>query len=390
LADVAGILGGHRVVELADGWSGAALCSRLLAELGAEVIKVEPREGDSARREPFGSASAYSGFELIGAGKRSVVADPSSARDRDLIERLCLSADVVVDGLQAAGLGAFGLQESDLRRGNPRLVYCAVSEFGASGPIADWARSDLLAQAMSGMMASTGFEGGPPTKAGVPLSEHVAALIATASIFAALRYREREGEGQAIDIAAQDCLVLLQSSFLPRLFVEGSASARQGYLHPLVAPWDRFEASDGDVLICVATDEQWAALLEIVGRAELAGDPRYATPPLRRQHVEEVTEIVAPWARRHSLEEIVQTLEQTGIPAGPIVPIEQLHQGEHFRARELLVDAPRPDGTSVKTMGSIFRMSRTPGVVRSAAQALGEDSERILEDGAALSPARRP
>ncbi len=366
------------MVEFADGWTGGALCARLLTDLGAETIKVEPPAGDSSRREPSGSASAYSSFDLIGAGKRSVVADPTSAADRARVQSLCHAADVIVDDLGPAGLGSFGLDQEELRRDNERLIYCGVSDFGSGGPLSGWVGSDLLVQAMSGVMSSTGFEGGPATRIGVPLGEHVSALVATAATFAALSYREREGVGQAIDISAQDCLIPIQSSFLPQLFVEGSPSPRQGYLHPLVAPWDMFRARDGEVIICVATDTQWGALLEIVGRGDLVGDERYATPPLRRKNVAQVTEIIAPWVAEQTVGYIIERLERDGIPAGPIVPIGELLEGEHFRARGLLVDVPRDDGGTVRTMGSIFDMSETPSRVASAAARLGADTQRML------------
>jgi crotonobetainyl-CoA:carnitine CoA-transferase CaiB-like acyl-CoA transferase len=373
-----GALDHVRVLEMADGWSGAALCGRLLGELGAEVIKVEGRAGDPLRRRPPLVGGTGGLFHMMAAGKASVRIDERDPDGPATLRTLARTADVVLDGHPAGTLESRGLDVAELQRDRPQLIYCSVSTFGRTGPSASWAGADLLGQATSGLMASTGFEGDPPTAAGAPIADHVSGLMAATSVIAALVHRLTTRRGQSVDIAARDCLIPFHSSYLPRVFLEGEAPPRQGFRHPLIAPWDVFLARDGAVVVCAGTDRHWDAILRLVDREDLIGDPLYATAEQRVSRVAEVNGVVQGWISGRPMAEVIDTFESIGVPAGPILEISEVLEQPHFKARDLLVEVPDSSHGTVTTAGSILKMSRTPGTVSRGAPGLGMDNDRIL------------
>jgi CoA:oxalate CoA-transferase len=364
-------LSGITVLEFAAGWTGAALCGRMLAELGAEVIKVEPPGGDSLRhRAPAKDADGIA-FSLLSAGKRSIVLDLEAPEDWQRARDLALRADVVLDGLPFGVLHEYGLGGPALRAEAPALVYCAISTFGRTGPLREWAGSDLLAQAMSGLMSTTGFANGPPTRAGVPLGEHAAGAIATSAVLAALFYRLDSKTGQDIDIASLDCLFMFQSSFVPSLFLGKQAAPRQGFRHPLMAPWDVYRTQDSDVVICSGNDNHWRAMLNLFERNDLLVASHLATVQERVRHVEEVNGIVEAWTSQHPTQDVIAAMHSIGVPAGPILDVERLFEHAQFRERALMLDIGPPDREH-KVTGSLFKMSETAGRLAAPAPSLGE------------------
>lgn len=359
------------MLEFAAGWTGAALCGRMLGELGAEVIKVEPPGGDALRHRPPANESGGVAFSLLSAGKRSVVLDLTLPEDRQEARELALRSDVVLDGLPFGLLEGYGLGSAQLKADAPKLVFCAISTFGRTGPLRAWAGSDLLAQAMSGLMSTTGFAEGPPTRAGVPLGEHAAGAMATSAVLAALLHRFDSKTGQDIDISTLDCLFMFQSSFVPSLFLGKQVTPRQGFRHPLMAPWDVYRTRDSHVVICSGNDNHWRAMLNLVDRNDLLAIPHLATVQERVRHVEEVNGIVEAWTSQHATEDVIAAMHKIGVPAGPILDVERLLEHRQFRERELMLDIGQPDRRS-KVAGSLFKMSRTAGRPAGPAPALGE------------------
>jgi crotonobetainyl-CoA:carnitine CoA-transferase CaiB-like acyl-CoA transferase len=367
-------LSGINVLEFAAGWTGAALCGRMLAELGAEVIKVEPPGGDALRHRPPEKDSGGVAFSMLSAGKRSAALDLTLPEDRTRARDMALRSDVVLDGLPFGALDECGLGSTQLRTDVPKLIYCAISTFGRTGPLRGWAGSDLLAQAMSGLMSTTGFADGPPTRAGVPLGEHAAGAMATSAILAALFHRLDSKTGQDIDISALDCLFMFQSSFVPSLFLGKEAALRQGFRHPLMAPWDVYRTQDSSVVICSGNDNHWRAMLNLFDRNDLLVVPHLATVQERVRHVEEVNDIVEVWTSQHATEDVIAAMHSIGVPAGPILDVERLFEHQQFRERELMLNIGQPDRRD-KVIGSLFKMSRTAGRPAGPAPALGDYQE---------------
>lgn len=370
-----GVLTGFRVLEFSEGWTGAALAGRLLGELGALVIKVEPLEGDPLRYSPPYHDGASMTFDLINAGKRSVALDYRRSREAVAqLRELVLTCDTVLDGLPSRTLDDLGLGEATIRALHPCVIWIDVSTFGRASALAAVPAVDISAQAMSGVMSTTGFAGQPPTPAGFPLAEHAAAAFACTATLAALFHRQRSGNGQAVDIAASDCLAYFLSSFLPPVFLGGVAPERQGFRHPLMAPWDVFDASDGKVVLCSGTDAHWVAILRLVGREDLVDDQRYATPERRVRAVEEVNAVIQAWIGSRSTESAIAELHRIGVPAGPILNLTQVFAHAHFHARQMLVRTV----DDRFTVGTMFKMTRTPGHVEAAAPALGADNATMV------------
>jgi CoA:oxalate CoA-transferase len=301
------------------------------------------------------------------------------------VREVVTSSDVVLDGLPPAALAAANLGADAIRSANPALIWCDVSTFGRDTPFADLPGCDIAAQAMSGFMATTGFADDPPTSAGFPLAEHAAGAFAVTAVLASLFHRSRTGRGQSADIAAVDCLAYFLSSFLPAVFTGGAVPTRQGFRHPLIAPWDAYDAKDGKVVICSGNNAHWHAILRLIGRADLVDDERFSTSERRVARVEDINALIQAWIGDLRAEDAIGQLHRIGIPAGPILDLEQVFAHPHFHARRMLV--PMHDaGRDAYTLGSVYKMSRTPGGVSRVAPVLGSDND--AQRGGRRAPAK--
>jgi CoA:oxalate CoA-transferase len=372
------VLAGTRVLELAQGWSSPAIAGRLLCELGATVIKIEPPEGDSLRRQPPSVNGRGIAFDLLAAGKQSVMLDyESSASDAETAHDLATTVDVVLDGRDIGARGRAVLNEARVRSGNPRVVWCEASLLGRDSPLAHWAGCDIVAQALSGFMTTTGFAEDPPTAAGVPLAEHAGAAFSVTAVLAALFHRHRAGEGQSIDIAGVDCLAYFLSSFLPASLIGISVPTRQGFRHPLMAPWDVYDAIDGKVVICAGHDAHWNAILQMIGRPDLVDDERYNSLPRRVERVTEVNALIQAWIGTKTADAAIVDLHAIGVPAGPILNLRQVFSHPHFTARGISTAESLDMRDPV--LGSIYKMSRTPGRISRRAPGLDADRAVVLD-----------
>ncbi len=315
-------LRGLRVLELARILAGPWI-GQTLADLGADVIKVESPAGDDTRGwgPPFVErngerAAAY--FHSCNRGKRSVAIDFATPEGRAAVEALARNADVVVENFKVGGLARYGLDHASLAALNPRLVTCSVTGFGQDGPYAGRAGYDFMIQAMSGIMDLTGAPDGPPQKVGVAFADIFTALYGVIAIQAALARRERTGRGEHVDMALLDCMTGVLANQALNYFVGGEAPTRLGNRHPNIVPYQSFAVSDGHLIVACGNDRQFGRLAGILGRADLAGDPAYATNEARVANRAELVPILAASIAGWTRDALLAELEAAGVPAGPI------------------------------------------------------------------------
>ena len=354
------MLGGLRVLELCAGWAGP-LAGRMLAELGADVIKVEPPAGDPLRAvgAPERDGTGYA-FHLVNPNKRSLIADPQSSADLALLERLARAAEIVLEGdPQPEWLVAVPRP--------PAQIRCAVTPFGRTGPLAGAPGADLILQAITGIMATTGFDGGAPVRIGPTVADHGTALMAVVDIVAALCARADTGAGQAIDVAGFDAMISYLNAFLGSALLTGAAPPRQGNRHTSTAPWNAYPTSDGAVLLCTSTEPQWRAVLQLIEREDALADPCYATVSKRRANAVDVDALIAAWTSVRATSEVMQLGEAARLPIAIVAELDDLMHAPAFAEREMIRRLSVPGG-EVVVPGSLFAGE---GAVDRAAPALG-------------------
>lgn len=387
---MSGALDGIRVLDLsrvlAGPWS-----TQVLGDLGADVIKVEqPGAGDDTRAwgPPFlpGSHdSAY--FSCANRNKRSIAIDIAAPEGADLIRALAARCDVVVENFRVDGLTKYGLTYEDVRAVKPDLVWCSITGFGQTGPEKDRGGYDFLIQGMSGLMSVTGAADGPPTKVGVPISDLTTGLYAAISILAALRHRDRTGEGQRIDLALLDAQVATMSNQAANWLNGGSEPRRLGNQHPNIVPYQVFACADGDVLIATANDRQYRKLCRVLGRDELADDPRFAAMSARGANRADLLAEIEPAIVDWQSEALVVALNDAGVPSGRVNTVPEALTHPQVAARELVGELHRRDGSAVRFVGFPAKLSETPASYRAAPPRVGEDGDDVLRDVLDLSGA---
>jgi crotonobetainyl-CoA:carnitine CoA-transferase CaiB-like acyl-CoA transferase len=372
-------LSGIRVVELARILAGPWI-GQTLADLGADVVKVESPEGDDTRRwgPPFidtegERAAAY--YHACNRGKRGIVADFTTERGREIARRLAARADVLIENFKVGGLKKYGLDYESLSALNPRLVYCSVTGFGQTGPYAERAGYDYLMQGMSGFMDITGEPDGPPTRAGVAISDLFTGLYGVVAIEAALIARERTGRGQRIDLALLDTTAAILANQAMNFLASGVTPGRTGSTHPNLAPYQTFPVADGWIIIAVGNDGQFGRLCGVLGLDALASDARFSTNPARVANCavlgREITVATKLWRR----DALLAALEKAVVPAGPINSIADLFADPQFLARGVRI---APQGTP--GVRSPIVMSDSPLALERRSPRLGEHEAEILRE----------
>jgi len=371
-------LEGLRVLDLSRMLAGP-FCTALLADLGAEVIKVEtPGRGDDARHfAPFRAGeSAY--FMLINRGKKSVTLNLKDPRGVKLLHRLAETSDAVVENFRPGVAARLGAGYEDLSRINPRLVYASISGFGQDGPLAHRPAYDIVAQAMSGLMSMTGAPDGPPTRVGESYGDLVAGLFASWSILAALQGRGRTGRGQHLDIAMTDSLFSMMVTALSLELYGDEPARRIGNRHPMSSPYDAYPARDGHVIIASANEAIFARFAEAIGRPELAADPRFGTDALRIANEPALCAIVTEWTATRSVAEAVAALDAAGVPASPVLSVAGAVASEHVAARGLLATARHPVAGEIPTMRQPVLFSEAPPRAPEPAPTLGQHTQETF------------
>ncbi len=373
-------LTGLRVVEVGN-FMAVPFCGMQLADLGAEVIKVEnPRGGDLTRGTgPFIDGES-SPFVRLNRGKRSVALDLKAQAGKALFRRLVATADVLIENLRPRAMHGLGLGYEQLAFERPALIYLAATGFGSDGPYAKRAGLDIIAQGMSGLMSVTGEPGGAPVKVGVPIADLTCGLYATIAVLAALRARDRDGHGQFIDVSLLESAVSFGVWEAGRYFATGDVPQASGSAHGSIAPYQAVRASDGWFTFGANSSEHWRRACAVLESLSLLDDPRFATNELRVKNrttlvaaIEAVTvsRVVAEWIER---------LEAAHIPCGPIWSFDRVFADEHLHARGFFVDAEHATLGPVRQLGSPMRFSQTPVQIERAGPLLGADTADVLRE----------
>ena len=381
-----GALAGLRVVDLTQMLAGP-YCAMLLADQGADVVKIEPPEGDVTRRLgpflPGDEAKAYSGYyQSINRNKRGIVLDLKQAEGKAVLRRLAAAADVVIENYRVGVMERLGLSYEQLAAENPRLVYAAVRGFGdprtGESPYAEWPAFDVVAQAMGGIMGITGPDAETPMKIGPGVGDIVPAMLAAVGVLSAVYRAQKTGEGQFVDVAMYDAVLGLCERIVYQQSYTGQTPRPEGNAHPLLCPFGIFAAKDGWVSIACPRDNFWIILAQCMERPELAEDPRFATNLARVEHADQVIALVNDWSRRHTKAELIEILGGR-IPFGPVQGADEILADPHVAARQMLASL-KPDGLdeSITIAASPIRMSETPGGVNSAAPGLGQHTDEVL------------
>jgi crotonobetainyl-CoA:carnitine CoA-transferase CaiB-like acyl-CoA transferase len=367
---------GVKVLELARILAGP-WCGQTLADLGADVIKVESPEGDDTRKwgppyiETQGeSAAAY--FHAANRGKRSVTADFTTAEGRDFVVELARRSDVLIENFKLGGLKKYGLDYESLKAINPRLIYCSITGFGQDGPYAPRAGYDFMIQGMGGIMDLTGEPSGEPQKIGVAFADIFTGLYSVVAVQAALIERERTGEGQHIDMALFDCMTGVLANQAMNYLASGVAPSRLGNSHPNIAPYQTLPVSDGHMIIACGNDSQFARLVAILGLAELATDARFQTNSARVGNRRMLTDMLEGKTRSWTRDALLAALEKEGVPAGPINTVADVFADPQFEHRGMRIE---PDGVS--GLRTPIRFSRSELSLDKGAPVLGADTEAV-------------
>ncbi|MBI4337662.1 MAG: CoA transferase [Chloroflexi bacterium] len=379
---MAGPLEGVIVLDLTWVLSGP-FCTMLLADLGADVIKVErPGLGDAARGTgPFvDGESAY--FMSINRNKRSITLDLSKPAGKELFLQLVRKADVAVENFTPGAMERLGLGYGRLQDANPRLVYCAISGFGQTGPYSQRPALDIIVQAMGGIMSITGEPGGRPLRPGASLGDIVAGTFAANSICAALYERSRSGRGQMVDIGMLDCQVAVVENALARYFATGQVPSPLGTRHPSATPFQAFPTKDGWIVVAIfgGNTSMWDLFCAAIGHPEWMDDPRFQTAWDRTQHVEVLEPVIAEAMRAKTTQEWLDELLPLGIPCGPVNSIDRVACDPQVKARGMLVELPHPRLGTWKYPGSPFKFSRTAVAVETPPPDLGQHTEAVLQE----------
>ncbi|CAO3430844.1 CaiB/BaiF CoA transferase family protein [Azospirillum doebereinerae] len=389
---MAGPLSHIKVLELSRVLAGP-WAAQTLADLGADVIKVErPGAGDDTRAwgPPWaGDQSAY--FLSANRGKRSITIDFERPEGQELVRRLALQADVVIENFKVGGLVKYGLDYDSLKAINPKLVYCSITGFGQTGPYRNRAGYDFMIQGMGGLMSVTGQpDGAPgagPVKVGVAVTDIFTGLYAAIGVMGALAHRERTGQGQWVDLALLDVQVAVLANQAMNCLVGGTAPQRLGNAHPNIVPYQAFATRDGYIILAVGNDSQFAKFAQVAGRPELAKDERYATNPARVAHRKELVALLEDLLLARDSADWLGALEAVGVPCGPINDLSAVFADPHVQARNIRQDLPHPDLGTVPTVASPIRYSETPLVHDTAPPTLGQHTDTVLGEALGLSAA---
>ncbi len=372
-------LAGYRVLELAHLIAGP-VCGMYLADMGAEVVKVEqPGTGDAARKayDPqLGGDSPV--FLTVNRNKKSVALDLGAPEGRAVFERLVTRADVVIEAYRGGVAERLGIDYASLAPLNPRLVYCSLSAFGPEGPWREKPGLDMLVQAMGGLMAVTGEPGGGPILCGAPVLDTLGAFQAGVGVLTALLHRERTGQGQRVDVSLLNGALITHAARLSMFLVTGQEPGRQGSAHPYMVPFQAFTSADGWIYVAVWLDRLWPPFCEAIERPELARDPRFAARQDRLRNRGELIALLEPIFRERTVGEWMARLETHDVLCAPVNRYADLMTDPQVAASRMLVHEDHPRAGRITTLDTPIRFSRTPGGIREPAPALGEHTDEVL------------
>jgi len=378
----AGPLTGLKVIDLSHVMAGPT-CAMLLADMGADVIKVEkiPGGDDARRMAPPTIAGESAAFLMMNRNKRGIALDLKTEAGHTVLSRLLQDADVLIENYRRGAMERMGFGYQALRASSPRLIYCSISGFGRTGPYADRGGFDLVAQGMSGLMSITGEGPGcPPVKLGAPVTDITAGILSCVGILAALHSRASSGQGQMVDTSLFEAGIIHTYWQSAIAFATGQAPGPMGTSHPLNAPYQAFPAADGWITVGAANQGNWLRLLEALEAPELGYDPRFANNTERMRNLPALNAALTPLFKHRSSAEWLRRLEEAGVPAGPVLDVNQMHADPQTLAREMIVETTHPKAGQVRAIGLPIKFSDTPGGLRRAAPVLGQHTREVLRD----------
>ena len=372
-------LAGVRVLDATQVMAGP-FCTMLLGDLGADVIKVEPPEGDTTRGMAGSRGTESPGFWSINRNKRGIVLDLKDPRAQEVFRKLAAQSDVVVENYRPGAMDALGLGYEELRKLNPALVYASISGFGRSGPYAGRGGFDLVAQGMSGIMSVTGEPDRPPVKCGIPVTDLGAGLLALQAVLAAYVHRLRTGEGQLVDTSLLEAGIALSVWETAQYLSGGGVPEPLGSAHRMFAPYQAVRCSDGYITLGAANARTWERLAGALGRPDLLERPEYegAEGRVRNRHrlEEEIEAVTATRPRAHWL----RVLDEAGVPCGPILDFEEVFADPQVRARGLAQEVEHPTAGRIRMVGPAVKLSLTPARIERPSPRLGEHTAEVLRD----------
>lgn len=374
-------LQGIRVIDFSQILAGP-FCTMLLADMGADVVKVEkPNGGDDTRRygPPFieGESAA---FLTLNRNKRSIVLDLKSEQGLGVVRRMLADADVMLHNFRPGVVERMGLGYADVSALNPAIVYCAVSGFGATGPYSRRAGFDLVAQGMSGLMSINGFPDSPPAKVGVPMADLNTGMFCAYGILTAYINRLATGKGQHVDASLLESGMAYTLYESATYFATGEVAGPLGSAHRMIAPYQAFATQDGYINIGAANQNNWERMCRAVGRDDLLDDARFASNPERMLNIQSLTPIMEETFRTQTTAHWVEVLERAGVPCGPIYNIEQVYADPHVQSRDMAVELQHPKAGGIRNIGVAVKLSDTPGSVRTPAPLLGQHTDDVLTE----------
>jgi len=385
--DWAGPLAGIRVIDLTRVLAGP-FATQSLGDLGAEILKIEPPGGgDETRRFPPFIAGESHYFLGINRNKKSLVIDLQQAAGADILRRLVARADILVENYRPGVMDRLGLGYEPLAAINPRLIYCAISGFGLTGPLSDKPSFDIVTQALTGALSINGERGHMPVKLGIPLGDMVGGIFAPMAILAALHERTLTGRGRLIDISLYDGLIGMLGYFAQLAFITGEDPTPMGSSHPNIVPYGSFPAADGSIIIAVLSESFWGKLCDALERPDLGRDPRFSTPTGRRDHRDEVDRIIAEATRTRAVAEWQERFTSFDVPHAPVLGVNAALAHPHAVAREMVVEADHPTAGRLRLAGRPIKFPGAPQRPSTAPPTLGQHTVEVLRNDLGCSEA---
>lgn len=373
-------LTGVRVLDLSRVLAGP-YCTMMLADYGADIVKIEPpKVGDDSRAfGPFvGKESAY--FMSLNRNKRSMVLNFKNPAEVDLFREMVKHADVVVENYRPGTMEKFGLGYEELKAINPKIIYAACSGFGHSGPYQYKPAYDIIVQAMGGIMSITGPESGEPTRVGASVGDVIAGMFTAYGVMLALYHREKTGDGQKVDVGMLDCQVAILENAIARYVTSGNVPTPLGNRHPSITPFASFTSKDGHIIVGAGNDRLWVKLCNILGKPELIADSRFDTNGHRTANVNELTDILNAIFKQKTTDEWMEALETAELPCAPINTVDKIVNDPQIKARNMIVEVEHPVAGHLKMPGLPVKLSATPGSVEKAAPLLGQHTAELLKE----------
>lgn len=379
---------GLRVLDLSRVLAGP-FCTMLLADMGAEVIKLEiPERGDDSRQFPPFKDGKSLYYVNLNRGKRSITLNLKHEEGRRIFMELVKKSDVLIENFRPGTMDRLGIGYETLKEVNPRLVFASISGFGQTGPYRSRPGYDIIGQAMGGLMSITGWPDSPPTRSGTAIGDILSALFCCIGILSAIKVREQTGKGQAVDVSLVDSVFASTENIPQKVFIEGKVPTRIGNRYEFVYPYGSFKTVDGWVILGIANDAIWRRFIEATGIPHLLDDERFSTNPLRVENHAELAPLIEGWTSTMTVPDVVTLLTEHGVPACPIYNLKEAAEDPHIGGvREMTVEMEQPGLGMIKLMGNPIKMSETRPSPKGPAPGLGEDNRSVLAELLGLSEA---